>query len=102
MWRGQHAFETFAMEDDDACKMKKVENEASPDDDESADEDRTESKTQAITTLNTWKPPFVETQSTLQLHLDDDCRRRCEQGIRLGIRGSINRLREHQPTREST
>ena len=47
--------------------------------------------------FTTWNPPHVEkTQSILQLHLEDDDRRRFEQCIRLEIRGSVKRLREQQ------
>ena len=67
---------------------------------ESTDEDRTESKTQARTTVTTWKPPHVETQSVLQLHLEDDHRRRCEQCILLEFSGSMNRPRQHQQMRD--
>ena len=59
------SFKIFA-EDADA---KTVENEASGEDGESTDEDPTESRTQTTTALTTWKPPHVETQSVLQLHL---------------------------------
>ena len=99
--RGQHVFEIFAMDADNKCKNENVENEASGEDDESTDEDSTESKTQTRTTLATWKPPHVETQSVLQLHLEDHHRRRCEQCRRLDIRGSMNRLRQHQDVRRT-
>ena len=88
--RGQHVFEIFSMDADDKCKNENVENEASGEDDESTDEESTESKTLASTSLTTWKPPHVETQSVLQLHLEDHHRRRCEQCSRLDIRGSMN------------
>ena len=81
---GPHVLEIWAIDADDKCRNDKVENEASGEDDESTDEDPTESKTQTRTTLTTWKPTHVETQSVLQLHLEDDYCRRCEQCIRLG------------------
>ena len=60
--RGQHVFETFALDADDKCKNENVGNEAASEDDESTDEDPTESKTQTKTTLTTWRTPHVETQ----------------------------------------
>ena len=42
--RGQHVFDTIAMDADDNCKNESVENEASSEEDESTDEDPTESK----------------------------------------------------------
>ena len=88
------------MDADDNCiTMKNVDKEASGEDDKSTDEDPTETKTQTLTTLTTSKPPHAEIQSVLQLHLADDNRRRCEQCIRLDIRSSMNRLRQHQQVR---
>ena len=58
-------------------------------------------KAQMKTRLATWNPPpHVDTQSVLQLHLEDDYLRRCEQCIRLDIRGSMNRLRQNQQVRD--
>ena len=68
--RRQRVFELFAMDAVDSCKNR-MEHEASGEDDESADEDPTESVTQTRTTLTTWKPLHVETQSVLQLHLEE-------------------------------
>ena len=62
---------------------------------------QTETRKESTTTLATWKPPHVEnTPSILQLHQEDDSRRRCGQCIRLDIRGSMNRLREQQQLHE--
>ena len=67
--RGQHVVEIFAMVVDDAW----------------------------TTTLTTWEPPRVEeTQSMLQLHLEDNYRQRCEQCVRKDLRGSMNSLRDQQ------
>ena len=93
--RGHHVSEVFEMDTDGKCKHEDVENETS------GEEDPTESKTQPRTTLTTWKPSYVETtQSVLQLHFEDDYRRRCEQCIRRDFRGSMNRLRQHQQVRD--
>ena len=85
---GQHVVEIFANDVDD--NMDIVVNETSISDNESTDGDPTESTTTQAPTLTTWKTPHVErTQSTLQLHLEDDCRRRCERCSRVDTRVSI-------------
>ena len=88
------------MDADHNCTNENAENEAPSENDESTDEDPTESETQTRTSLTTCKPPHVETQSVLQLHLEDDYRWRCEQCIRLDIRGSTNRVRQPQQVRD--
>ena len=92
--RDQHVVEIFAMDADD--NRQNVENETSVSDTESTD-GREHQSTIQTATFTTWNPPHVEkTQSILQLHLEDDDRRRFDQCIRLEIRGSVRRLREQQ------
>ena len=97
--RRQHVVENSVMDADDNRNNANVENEASSEDDESTDEDPTESNTPTRTLLTTWKPRHVETQSVLQLPLEDDDRRQCEHCVCLDIPGSMNHLRTHQQMR---
>ena len=57
-------------------------------------EDPTESKTANKIDFDHLETTTCRDTSVLQLHLKDDFRRRCEQCIRLDIRGTKNRLRQ--------
>ena len=97
--RGQHVFEIFAVDADDKFKMKMWQTRHQMKKMKAQMKTGTELITQTRKTLTTWKPPHVETLSVLQLHLEDYCRRRCEQCIRLDFRGSMHRLQQHQQVR---
>ena len=95
--RGEHVLEIFAM-DAEIADMRKMRRRVKMTNAQM--KTRQKSKNKATTTSTTWRPPHVETQSVLQLHFEDDHCRRCEQCIRLDIRGSMKRLRQHQQVRD--
>ena len=91
--RAQHVVEIYATD---------VERDASGEDEESTNEDPTESQTQTRTSLTTWKPPHVEKQSVLQLHLEMTIVEDVSSEFARPFVAQWNRSRQHQQVRDVT